>query len=117
VEKHKRKTPLGTPRSRWEDSIKITTKGTCELDESDSGWEPVAGCCEHSNEPSGSENCENIIGARTEHSHYQERQKRQQSRAFPTSHRVLLSGQVSFAMCYATGLSVLLTVGNLRSQD
>jgi hypothetical protein len=28
--------------------------GRCGLDSSDSGKEPVVGCCEHSNEPSGS---------------------------------------------------------------
>jgi hypothetical protein len=30
--------------------------GSCALDASGSGWELVAGCCEHSNEPLGSIN-------------------------------------------------------------
>jgi hypothetical protein len=48
---------LGRPRRRWEDNIKcilgrqgsmVRTGFSC------SGWGPVAGFCEYSNEPSGS---------------------------------------------------------------
>jgi hypothetical protein len=43
--------------SRWEDN-KNCSEGKkveiCGLDASGSGWETVAGSCEHSNEPSGS---------------------------------------------------------------
>jgi hypothetical protein len=52
------KRPLGRPRCRWEDNIKtdfrkIRINGS-ELDSAGSGYGPVAGFCEHGNEPSGS---------------------------------------------------------------
>jgi hypothetical protein len=39
------------PTRRWEDN---TGMGRCGLDSSGSGHGPVAGSCEHGNEPSGS---------------------------------------------------------------
>jgi hypothetical protein len=47
--------PLGRPRHRWEDNIKMNLMEVgCGLDPSGSGLGPVAGSCEHSNVPSGS---------------------------------------------------------------
>jgi hypothetical protein len=43
--------PLGRPRRRWEDNIKI------DLKEIGFGDADVAGSCEHSNKPSGSIKC------------------------------------------------------------
>jgi hypothetical protein len=40
------KRPLGRPRCRWVNNIKI--------DLGETGWGPVEGSCEHGNEPSGS---------------------------------------------------------------
>jgi hypothetical protein len=40
------KRPLGRPRRRWEDNIKLDLK--------EMWMGPVAGLCEHGNEPSGS---------------------------------------------------------------
>jgi hypothetical protein len=58
VGRHERKRPLGRPRHRWEDNIKMDLReiGTDggELDSAGSGQDPVAGFCEHGNEPSGS---------------------------------------------------------------
>ena len=48
--------PLGRPRHRWEDNIKIDLREVewgHGLDRSDSGLGQVAGCCECGNEPSG----------------------------------------------------------------
>jgi hypothetical protein len=55
VRKPEGKRQLGRPRRRWEDNIR--------MDLAEIGWEgvdwmrlaqePVAGCCEHGNEPSG----------------------------------------------------------------
>jgi hypothetical protein len=47
------KRPLGRPRFRWVDNIKIDLKrmGWYGLDRSGSGQGPVKGCCEHGNEP------------------------------------------------------------------
>jgi hypothetical protein len=47
---------FGKPRCRWKDNIKMYLKeiGWEGLDSSGSGQGPVAGCCEHGNEPSGS---------------------------------------------------------------
>jgi hypothetical protein len=49
---------LGRPRHRWKINIKIdlyqTGVGECGLDSTNSGYRPVAGSCEHGNEPSGS---------------------------------------------------------------
>jgi len=58
VGKSERRRSLGRTRHRWEDNIRIDVR--------EIGWEcvdwiylaqdkgPVAGCCEHGNEPSGS---------------------------------------------------------------
>jgi hypothetical protein len=52
------KRQLGRPRHRWEDNIRTDLReivtGRCELDVSGSEQEPVAGSCEHGNEPSSS---------------------------------------------------------------
>jgi hypothetical protein len=44
------KRPLGRPRRRWEDGIRMdlreTDFGGCGLDSTGSGQGPVAGCCE-----------------------------------------------------------------------
>jgi hypothetical protein len=52
------KTPLGRPRRRWEDGIRMdlreTGLGGYGLDSTGSGQGPVAGCCECGDEPSGS---------------------------------------------------------------
>jgi hypothetical protein len=50
--------PLGRPRRRWEDGIRMDLGeiglGGCGLDSTGSGQGPVAGCCECGDEPSGS---------------------------------------------------------------
>jgi hypothetical protein len=52
------KRPLGRPRRRWEDGIRMNLReiglGGCGLESTGSGQEPVAGCCECGDEPSGS---------------------------------------------------------------
>jgi hypothetical protein len=54
------KRPLGRPRRRWKDGIRIdlTVRETglwgCGLDSTVSGQGPVAGCCECGDEPPGS---------------------------------------------------------------
>jgi hypothetical protein len=58
VRKPEGKRPLGRPRHRWEDNIrkdhrKIRVR-VCGLDSLGSEQGPVAGFCEHGNEPSGS---------------------------------------------------------------
>jgi hypothetical protein len=48
------KRPLGRPRRRWEDNIKLDRRERgIELDSAGSRWSPVAGFCEHSNELTG----------------------------------------------------------------
>jgi hypothetical protein len=51
------KIPLGRPRRRWEDGIRMdlreTGLGGCGLDSTGSGQRPLAGCCECGDEPSG----------------------------------------------------------------
>jgi hypothetical protein len=59
VGKPEGKIPLGRPRRRWEDGIRIDLReivlgGGCGLDPTGSGQGPVAGCCECGDEPSGS---------------------------------------------------------------
>jgi hypothetical protein len=58
VGKSEGKRPLGRPRRRWEDGIRMDLGeiglGRCGLDSTDSGQGPVAGCCECGDEPSGS---------------------------------------------------------------
>jgi hypothetical protein len=50
--------PLGRPRRRWEDNIKMDLRVDRDrwgkLDSAGSGQGPMAGLCEHGNEPSGS---------------------------------------------------------------
>jgi hypothetical protein len=50
------KRPLGRPRRRWEDGIRIDLReiGLGCVDSTVSGQGPVAGCCECGDEPSGS---------------------------------------------------------------
>jgi hypothetical protein len=49
------KRPLGRPRHRWEDNIKMDLRDSWgKLDLPGSGQGPVAGFCEHGNEPAGS---------------------------------------------------------------
>jgi hypothetical protein len=58
VGKPEGKSPLGRPRRRWEDGIRMDLReiglGGCALDSTVSGQGPVAGCCECGDEPSGS---------------------------------------------------------------
>jgi hypothetical protein len=58
VGKPEGKRPLGRPRRRWEDGIRMDLGeiglGGCGLDSTGSGQGPVAGCCECGVEPSGS---------------------------------------------------------------
>jgi hypothetical protein len=58
VGKPEGKRPLGRPRRRWEDGIRMDFReiglGGCGLNSTDSGQGPVAGCCECGDEPSGS---------------------------------------------------------------
>jgi hypothetical protein len=51
------KRPLGRPRRRWEDGIRMDLREIgwrCGLDSTDSGQRPVTSCCECGDEPSGS---------------------------------------------------------------
>jgi hypothetical protein len=59
VGKPEGKRPLGRPRRRWEDGIRMDLRetglgGGCGLDSTVSGQGPVTGCCECGDEPSGS---------------------------------------------------------------
>jgi hypothetical protein len=58
VGKPEGKRPLGRLRRRWEAGIRMDLEeiglGVCGLDSTGSGQEPVAGCCECGDEPSGS---------------------------------------------------------------
>jgi hypothetical protein len=48
---------LGRPRRRWEDGVRMDLRKTglgCGLDSTGSGQGPMAGCCECSDETSGS---------------------------------------------------------------
>jgi hypothetical protein len=59
VGKPEGKRPLGRPRRRWEDGIRMDLReigvgGGYGFDSSGSGQGPVAGCCECGDEPSGS---------------------------------------------------------------
>jgi hypothetical protein len=57
VGKPEGKRPLGRPRRRWEDGIRIYLREIawgCGLDSTGSGQGPVAGCCECGDESSGS---------------------------------------------------------------
>ena len=61
VGKPEGKRPLGRPRRRWEDYIKMDLQevgcGGCGLDRTDSGYGQVSGTCECGNESSGSIKC------------------------------------------------------------
>ena len=60
VVKTKRKRPLGKPKCRWEDNIKMDLQEMAwghGLVLSGSGQGQVAGCCECGNEPSVSIQC------------------------------------------------------------
>jgi hypothetical protein len=58
VAKPEGKRPLGRPRPRWEDGIKMDLGeiglGGRGFDSTESGQGPMAGCCECGDEPSGS---------------------------------------------------------------
>jgi hypothetical protein len=55
VMKHEGKRPLGTPRLRWEDNIKVDVQDVgYGLDWAGSGQRQLAGFCECGNERSGS---------------------------------------------------------------
>jgi hypothetical protein len=59
VGKPEGKRPLGRPRRRWEDGIRMDLReiglgGVCGMDSTVSGQESVAGCCECGDETSGS---------------------------------------------------------------
>jgi hypothetical protein len=58
VGKPEGKRPLGRPRRRWEDGIRMDLRkiglGGCGLDSTGSGQGPVVGCCECGDVPSGS---------------------------------------------------------------
>jgi hypothetical protein len=54
VGKPEGKRPLGRPRCRWEDGIRMDLREGCGLDSTVSGQGLVAGCCECGDEPSGS---------------------------------------------------------------
>jgi hypothetical protein len=58
VGKPEGKRPLGRPRHRWEDGVRMDFReigfGGCGLDSTGSGQGPLAGCCECGDEPSGS---------------------------------------------------------------
>jgi hypothetical protein len=57
VGKPEGKRPLGRPRHRWEDGVRMDLGeiglGGCGLDSTGSGQGLVAGCCECGDEPSG----------------------------------------------------------------
>jgi hypothetical protein len=53
VGKPEGKRPLGRPRRRWKDGIRMDLR-EIGLDSTGSGQGPVAGCCECGDEPSGS---------------------------------------------------------------
>jgi hypothetical protein len=58
VGKPEGKRPLGRPRCRWEDGVRMELReiglGVCGLDSTGSGQGPVSGCCECGDKPSGS---------------------------------------------------------------
>jgi hypothetical protein len=61
VGKPEGKRPLGRPRRRWEDGIRMDLReiclgggGVCGLESTGPGQGPVAVCCECGDEPSGS---------------------------------------------------------------
>ena len=66
VGKPEGKRPLGRPKHRWEDNIKMVLQevgcGRYGLDLAGSGYGQVAGTCECGNEPSGSIKCGEFLG-------------------------------------------------------
>jgi hypothetical protein len=77
VGKPEEKRPLGTPRRRWEDGIRMDLReivwGECRLDPVGSGQGPVAGCCECGDETSGSCDTELVrfLKELSKNAHYQ----------------------------------------------
>jgi hypothetical protein len=65
VGKPEGKRPLGRPRRRWEDGIRMYLReiglGGCGLDSIGSGQGPVAGFCECGDEPSGSCSTKSVL--------------------------------------------------------
>jgi hypothetical protein len=62
VGKPEGKRPLGRPRRRWVDSIKLRERmGWYGLDRSGLGQGPVEGSCEHGDEPSDSIKCWEVL--------------------------------------------------------
>jgi hypothetical protein len=59
VGKPEGKRPLGRPRRRWVNSVKMDLR--YGLDRYDSGEGPVDGSCEHGNEPSDSIKCWEVL--------------------------------------------------------
>jgi hypothetical protein len=56
VGKPEGKRPLGRPRRRWEDGVKVDLREMvwgCGVDSPGSGLGSLAGCCECGDEPSG----------------------------------------------------------------
>jgi hypothetical protein len=60
LEEPEGKRPLGRPRRRWEDNIRMNLRG---IGWGDMNWIDLAqeGPCEHGNEPSGSTKCWEIF--------------------------------------------------------
>jgi hypothetical protein len=65
VGKPEGKRPLGRPRGRWADNIKMDLREIgwdgVEWIDNGSGWGPVESSCEHGIEPSGSRKCWEIL--------------------------------------------------------
>jgi hypothetical protein len=65
VEKPEGRRPLGRPKGRWEDGIRMDLReigGRGGVDPIGSGEGPVAGCCEYGDEPEGSGATELVCG-------------------------------------------------------
>ena len=69
VGKPEGKRPLGRPRRRWENNVKMDLQevgcGGYGLDRADSGYGQVAGTCECGNESSGSVKCGEFLKLKT----------------------------------------------------
>jgi hypothetical protein len=59
VGKPEGKRPLGRPRGRWEDNIKMDVQ---EVGGGHGDWMELAGTCEYGKEPSGSIKCGEFLG-------------------------------------------------------
>jgi hypothetical protein len=62
--KPERKRPLGRPKCRWKDEIRMGNWLWYGVESSVSGYEPVAGCCECDDEPFGSGAAELVISSK-----------------------------------------------------